>query len=103
MDRPAPTQAEADDTATQGRPSPVTLTIVDLPLSAAGSPGRPLGLPRGPGRLSARLGLSEVSLRGACKAYDDLKMDTGAICSHDRTMVLSRANTGFVISIHEKS
>ncbi len=34
-DRPAPTQAEAGDTATQGRPSPVTLTIVDLRLSTA--------------------------------------------------------------------
>jgi hypothetical protein len=34
-DRPAPTQAEAGDTATQGRPSPITRTIVDLRLSAA--------------------------------------------------------------------
>ncbi len=33
-DRPAPTQAEAGDTATQGRPLPVMLTIVDLRLSA---------------------------------------------------------------------
>ncbi len=34
-DRPAPTQPEAGDTATQGRPSPLPLTIVDLRLSAA--------------------------------------------------------------------
>jgi hypothetical protein len=34
-DRPAPPQAEAGDTATQGRPSPVTLTIVDLRRPAA--------------------------------------------------------------------
>ncbi len=35
-DRPAPTQTEAGDTATQGRPlpGPVMLTIVDLRLSA---------------------------------------------------------------------
>ena len=32
---PPPPQAEAADTATQGRPSPVTLTIVDLRLPDA--------------------------------------------------------------------
>ena len=40
--RPAPAQAEAGDTATQGRP----LMIVDLRLSALlAAQGRPLGLP----------------------------------------------------------
>jgi hypothetical protein len=41
--------------------------------------------------VSARMGLSEV--RGASQTYDDLNIDTGAICGHDRTVVLSRANS----------
>ena len=49
MDRPAATQAEANDTedltGTRGRPLPTLLTIVDLRRSAALAAQAPLGLP----------------------------------------------------------
>ena len=65
--RTAPTQAAAGDTATQGRPLPVTLTIVDLRLSAALAAQAPLRAPPG-GRpwIQLRVLLWVLTLRRRC-------------------------------------